>query len=141
MKNGLAAVFLILLFLLSLPLIIRMLALGSLTTPLSVLLLVAPMVAVGIFSFKAHRVLEPAFNETFLEDPDAEARNVEEHYIITAATDSIQDDEDPLVVNVIDRLNEQGELIQLLEGRVARQQGESVASSEDQPDTAGHAEK
>ena len=140
-KNGLAAVFLILLFLLSLPLIIRMLALGSLTTPLSVLLLVAPMVAVGIFSFKVHRVLEPAFNETFLEDPDAEARNVEEHYIITAATDSIQDDEDPLVVNVIDRLNEQGELIQLLEGRVARQQGESVASSEDQPDTAGHAEK
>ena len=128
-KNGLAAVFLILLFLLSLPLINRMLSLGSLTTLLSVILLVAPMVAVGIFSFKVHRVLEPAFNETFLEDPDAEARNVEEHYIIAAATDSIQDEGDPLVVNVIDRLNEQGELIQLLEGKVARQQGRTIAKS------------
>ena len=91
MKNGLAAVFLVLLFLLSLPLIIRMLALGSLNTPLSVLLLVAPMVAVGIFSFRVHRVLEPAFNETFLDNPDAESRKDEEDYIIAAATDSIHD--------------------------------------------------
>ena len=140
-KNGLAAVFLVLLFLLSLPLIIRMLALGSLNTPLSVLLLVAPMVAVGIFSFRVHRVLEPAFNETFLDNPDAESRKDEEDYIIAVATDSIHDEADPLVLNVIGRLNEQGELIQLLEEKVARQPEENVSGSEDQPDTADHAER
>ena len=47
----------------------------------------------------------------------------------------------PLVLNVIGRLNEQGELIQLLEEKVARQPEENVSGSEDQPDTADHAER
>ena len=134
-RNGLAAVFLVLLFLLSLPLIIRMLALGSLTTPLSVLLLVAPMIAVGIFSFRVHRVLEPAFTETFVEESEAEPWDAGEDYLLSAAANSVHDEADPLVINVIGRLNEQGEILQLLEGKVAGPEAAGDVTLEDEPAT------
>ena len=59
-QNGLATVLLALLVVLSLPLVVRLFALGSLSAPLSILLLVAPALAMGIISFRVHRVLEPA---------------------------------------------------------------------------------
>ena len=59
-EYGLASVLMVLLSLLSLPLIIRLFTLGSPSIPVSILLLVLPALAVGIFSFRIHRVLEPA---------------------------------------------------------------------------------
>ena len=69
-EYGLATVLLSLLFLLSLPFVVRLFTLGSLSTPLSLLLLIAPALMVGIFSFRIHRILEPAFSDTFT--PEAE---------------------------------------------------------------------
>ena len=69
-EYGLATVLLSLLFLLSLPFVVRLFTLGSLSTPLSLLLLIAPALMVGIFSFRIHRILEPAFSDTFI--PEAE---------------------------------------------------------------------
>ena len=70
-QNGLATVLLALLLLLSLPLIIRLFQLGSLFAPLSLVLLIAPALAMGIISFRVHRVLEPAFSDTFIAEDGA----------------------------------------------------------------------
>ena len=67
-QNGLATVLLALLLLLSLPLIIRLFQLGSLFAPLSLVLLIAPALAMGIISFRVHRVLQPAFSDTFIAE-------------------------------------------------------------------------
>ncbi|MCY3690777.1 MAG: cation:proton antiporter [Chloroflexota bacterium] len=65
-EYGLATALLALLFLLLLPLFIRLFALGGLSVSVSLVLLVASALAVGIISFRVHRVLEPAFRDTFL---------------------------------------------------------------------------
>ena len=65
-EYGLATVLISLLFLLTLPITVRLFTLGVLSVPLSVLLLILPALAVGIFSFRVHRVLEPAFTSTFI---------------------------------------------------------------------------
>ena len=67
-EYGLATVLLGLLFLLSLPFVVRLFTLGSLSVPLSLILLVLPALAVGVFSFRLHLILEPAFRDTFLDE-------------------------------------------------------------------------
>ena len=62
-EYGLATVLLGLLFLLTLPLVIRLLTLDVLSIPLSLLLLLSPAVVVGIFSFRIQWVLEEAITE------------------------------------------------------------------------------
>ena len=66
---GLATVLLGLLSLFTLPFVVRLFTLGSLSMPLSLVLLVAPALAVGVFSFRLHLILEPAFRETFTAEP------------------------------------------------------------------------
>ncbi len=68
-EYGLATVLISLLFLLTLPITVRLFTLGVLSVPLSLLLLILPALAVGIFSFRVHRVLEPAFTSTFIVGP------------------------------------------------------------------------
>ena len=68
-EYGLATALMALLFLLMLPLFIRLLALGGLSVSVSLVLLIASAVAVGFISFRVHRVLEPAFRDTFLSTP------------------------------------------------------------------------
>ena len=68
-EYGLATVLLGLLFLLTLPFLVRLFTLGSLSVPLSLLLLVTPALAVGVFSFRLHLILEPAFRDTFIAEP------------------------------------------------------------------------
>ena len=65
-EYGLATALLALLSLLMLPLIIRLLALDGLSITLSLILLLSPALAMGVISFRVHRVLEPAFRDTFL---------------------------------------------------------------------------
>ncbi len=68
-EYGLAIVLLGLLFLLILPSMVRLFTLGSLSVPLSLVLLILPALAVGVFSFRLHLILEPAFRETFTAEP------------------------------------------------------------------------
>lgn len=139
-QNGLATVLLALLFLLSLPLIIRLFQLGSLSAPLSLLLLLAPALAMGIISFKVYRVLEPAFSDTFIAESvrperrstsspeDADSIDVESpapqpdphQASAQPASASRRRLDDPLVAAAIEHLEEQDELWQLLEERIAR---------------------
>ena len=65
-EYGLATGLMALLLLLMLPLLIRLLALGGLSVTVSLVLLIASALAVGIISFRVHRVLEPAFQNTFM---------------------------------------------------------------------------
>ena len=76
-QNGLATVLLALLLLLSLPLIIRLFQLGTLFAPLSLVLLIAPALAMGIISFRVHRVLQPVFSDTFIAEDGAPELHVE----------------------------------------------------------------
>lgn len=94
-EYGLATVLLALLFLLSLPLIVRLFTLGTLSIPLSLLLLISPAVAVGIFSFRVHRVLEPAFSDTFTGESGGSPDN-------------------PLMSYTVERMAEHDELSRLL---------------------------
>lgn len=73
-EYGLATVLLGLLFLFTLPFVVRLFALGSLSVPLSLILLVAPALAVGVFSFRLHLILEPAFRDTFIAEPASPRR-------------------------------------------------------------------
>ena len=75
---GLATVLLTLLVLLSLPLIIRLSTLGTVSVPVSLVLLVLPALAVGVFSFRVHRVLERAFTDTFISEPGKPAEHWED---------------------------------------------------------------
>ena len=70
-EYGLATALLALLFLLLLPMFIRLLALGGLSVSVSLVLLIASAIAVGIISFRVHRVLEPAFRDTFMSPSQA----------------------------------------------------------------------
>ncbi len=148
-QNGLATVLLTLLLLLSLPLIIRLFQLGTLSAPLSLLLLIAPALAMGIISFRVHRVLEPAFSDTFIAEDVApelhaesspkeigpvgvESDDESDVESPDAQQDSAQQDsdqptpaprrrlDDPLVVAAIEHLEEHDELWQLLEERISR---------------------
>lgn len=65
-EYGLATALMALLFLLMLPLFIRLFALGGLSVTVSLVLMIASALAVGIISFRVHRVLEPAFQDTFI---------------------------------------------------------------------------
>ena len=73
-EYGLAMVFIAILFLLILPLTSELLALSSLSVPVSLLLLLSPALAVGMFSFRLHRVLERAVSQTFTSGEEGEER-------------------------------------------------------------------
>ena len=154
-QNGLATVFLALVFLPSLPLIVRLLVLGSLSAPISLILLLAPMLAMGIVSFSVHRVLEPAFNETFTNetvDPASRSEDartsgvglptpqpaVEQSTDYPLGSESHRRLGDPLVVDVIERLEEQDELWHLLEERIACKREADDTTSPDRPAAPGH---
>ena len=145
-QNGLATVLLALLLILSLPLIVQLWLLGNLSASLSLLLLLGPALAMGMISFRVHRVLEPAFSDTFTDDsvsPEPHPADGLEHTGSTYSADSIDVDspvpqpgpqqstgqsaltshrslDDPLVVAAMEHLEEQDELWQLLEERIAR---------------------
>ena len=70
-EYGLATVLLALLFLLTLPLFIRLVTLNSLSIPLSLILLLSPALAVGIFSFRIQSILEQAITDVFVSKPDS----------------------------------------------------------------------
>ncbi len=74
-QNGLATALLGLLVILYLPFTFRLFALGSATAPLSILLLLAPALAMAIIGFRVHRVLEPAFHDTFASHPEGSPRH------------------------------------------------------------------
>ncbi len=73
-RDGMATAFLLAGILLLLPLIVRLFALGSLSAPLSIFLLVASAGALVFAGFHVHRVLEPVFRNTFIA-PAAAARS------------------------------------------------------------------
>ena len=148
-QNGLATALLALLLILSLPLIIRLFALGSLSAPLSILLLLAPALAMGIISFRVHRVLEPAFHDTFLSQAsgqgffphlshddlahvDPEIPTLTQHIHGGAVHEGLADSHrrpELLVAEAIEHLDEQDELWLLLEERIALLQ-ESASGAE-----------
>lgn len=64
-QDGLATALLGAAVLLLLPLIVRLFALGGASAPLSIFLLVASAVGLGLVSFRVHQVLEPVFRSTF----------------------------------------------------------------------------
>ena len=64
--DGIATALLVVAILLLLPLIIRLFALGGVSAPLPIFLLVAAMGALGFVGYHIHRVLEPAFHDTFV---------------------------------------------------------------------------
>ncbi len=136
-RNGLSVVFLVLLFLLSLPLIGRMVVLGGLTTPLSLVLLVAPMLGMGIISFRVHRVLEPAFSDTFIAEAESTPDADEGSGQAAAEGAAPKTGEDPLVLGVIERLGEQAELLQMLEDKAATQREDSESPTEEGSDGPG----
>ncbi len=63
--DGLATALLVVAILLLLPLIIRLFALGGVSAPLSIGLLAVAAAALGFVGYHIHRVLEPAFHDTF----------------------------------------------------------------------------
>ena len=65
-RDGMATAFLLVAVLLMTPLIIQLFALGSLSAPLSVFLLVASAGALVFAGFHVHRVLRPVFRNTFI---------------------------------------------------------------------------
>ena len=99
-EYGLATVLLSLLFLLSLPFVVRLFTLGSLSTPLSLLLLIAPALMVGIFSFRIHRILEPAFSDTFIPEAEVTGTDVPE----IEPVDTEQPPANPLMSSTIGRM-------------------------------------
>ena len=76
-EYGMATVLLALLFLLTLPLVIRLFTLDTLSIPLSLLLLLSPALIVGLFSFRIQWILEQAITD-ILGPEDEEAEEVEE---------------------------------------------------------------
>ena len=156
-QNGLATAFLALLLLLSAPLIIRLYALGSLSAPLSALFVLAPAVTMGFIAFRMHRVLEPAFSNLFPSPTAAEthaqpqyefndhmeaAGMVEEAASTPIAarhapphpltSDAPRRSPDVLVATAIEHLDEEDELWQLLEERIAllQENGEAHLNGE-----------
>jgi len=62
-EYGLATVLMSVLFLLALPLVIRLLTLDTLSIPLSLVLLISPALLVGLFSFRIQWILEDAITD------------------------------------------------------------------------------
>ena len=131
-QNGLATVFLALLFILFLPLIVSLIALGSLSTPLSALLLLAQALAMGIVSFRVHRVLEPAFQETFTSSSSERSPTFSQMADVESPPPGTVEAES-LVVDVIERLGGEHELWRLLESRIAFTQETEDAPPEPRP--------
>lgn len=135
-EYGLAMVFIAILFLLILPLTSELLALSSFSVPVSLLLLLSPALAVGMFSFRLHRVLERAVSQTFTsgeeggerrqqdspEEAGAEQLPSEAHGLADAhggalqpAEDALLPEDDPLAP-VVESMPERDELAHLLMG-------------------------
>ena len=158
-QNGLATAFLALLLLLSAPLIIRLYALGSLSAPLSALFVLAPAATMGFIAFRVHRVLEPAFSNLFPSPAEAEthaqpqyefndhmetAGAIEEPANTPPVARPAQAQPQPLtsdaprrspyvlVATAIEHLDEEDELWQLLEERIAliQENGEAHRNGE-----------
>ena len=72
-EYGLATGLMALLFLLMLPLLIRLFAFGGVSITLSLALLIVSAVAMGVISFRVHRVLQPAFQDTFISSASGDA--------------------------------------------------------------------
>ena len=73
-----ATVLLALLFLLTLPLVIRLFTLDTLSIPLSLLLLLSPALIVGLFSFRIQWILEQAITDILGPEDEESAEEVEE---------------------------------------------------------------
>ena len=146
-EYGLASVLMVLLSLLSLPLIIRLFTLGSPSIPVSILLLVLPALAVGIFSFRIHRVLEPAVSDTFTAEPDESLAAADVQEPETGPVDSKVPSTDarreppedpleslvnPLITSALDQMPERGALSQLL--REDFESAEGNAGTSNPPD-------
>ena len=141
-QNGLAAVFLALLFVLFLPLILSLIALGNLSTPLSLLLLLAPALAMGIISFRVHGVLEPAFRETFTSQPVSRLGTADAGEVADAESPSQETEpQEALVVDIIERLGGEHEVWRLLESRIAFKQESEEASSDSRPTSRDHEDR
>lgn len=146
-QNGLATAFLALLLLLSAPLIIRLYTLGSLSAPLSALFVLAPAATMGFIAFRVHRVLEPAFSTIFPAGSDQPQPQYDFHDHMEPAvaeppptpasmptptpppsparpahpltTDAPRRSPDVLVATAVEHLDEEDELWQLIEERIA----------------------
>ena len=138
-QNGLATVFLALLFVLFLPLIVSLIALGNLSTPLSLLLLLAPALAMGIISFRVHGVLEPAFHETFTSQTASEGETSDAAGVAEVKSPApVTEAEEALVVDIVERLEEEHPIWRLLESRIAFTQESGDAPPEDRPNSPDH---
>ena len=69
-EYGLATVLMSVLFLLSLPLVIRLITLDTLSIPLSLILLISPALLVGLFSFRIQWILEDAITDILGSEPE-----------------------------------------------------------------------
>lgn len=76
-EYGLATVLLALLFLITLPLVIRLFALDSLSISLSLILLLSPAVIVGLFSFRIQWILEQAITDILVSGPDGTEEKID----------------------------------------------------------------
>ena len=129
-EYGLAMLFIALLFLLILPLTSELLALSSLSVPVSLLLLLSPALAVGLFSFRLHRVLERAVSQTFTSGEEGGKRRAQDGHDETGREDipghvhggALQPVEDTLLPEdnplapAVERMPERDELAHLLMG-------------------------
>ena len=129
-EYGLAMVFIAILFLLILPLTSELLALSSLSVPVSLLLLLSPALAVGMFSFRLHRVLERAVSQTFTSGEEGEERRQQDSPeeagaedlpadarvgALQPVEDALLPEDDPLAP-VVENMPERDELAHLLMG-------------------------
>ena len=69
-EYGLATVLMSVLFLLALPLVIRLITLDTLSIPLSLVLLISPALLVGLFSFRIQWILEDAITDILGSQPE-----------------------------------------------------------------------
>ncbi len=69
-EYGLATVLMSVLFLLALPLVIRLITLDTLSIPLSLVLLISPALLVGLFSFRIQWILEDAITDILGSKPE-----------------------------------------------------------------------
>ena len=69
-EYGLATVLMSVLFLLALPLVIRLITLDTLSIPLSLVLLISPALLVGLFSFRIQWILEDAITDILGSEPE-----------------------------------------------------------------------
>ncbi len=119
-EYGLAMVLIVFLLLLLLPLISELFTLGGLTVPVSLLLLLLPGLAVGVFSFRIHRVLERAISDTFTSGDDGPERAHWGDVEPVSTGSEPQPSEDPLLPEdnplslTLERMPERDELASLL---------------------------